>query len=89
MSRLTWRPTGMTIDRTAHLKVNLRNTSTIIDDKQIETVLFNPVVPRNAQFTKTHTWIVNEDSVLKNVADGATSSYMYQVENIEELYPSV
>ena len=32
---------------------------------------------------------MNEESVLKNVADGATSSYEVQVENIDKLYPRV
>ena len=35
------------------------------------------------------TWIVNEESVLRKVEDGSTTSYVEQYENIDEIYPAI
>ena len=44
---------------------------------------------RDAQISRKRTWIVNMDSVLRNVADGDTNSYVYQCEHIDKLYPRI
>ena len=44
---------------------------------------------RDAQISRKRTWIVNMDSVLRNVADGDKNSYVYQCEHIDKLYPRI
>ena len=46
--------------------------------------------PRSlVNISPSRTWIVNKDSILKNVASGAVSSYTYQWEHADELYPRI
>ena len=43
----------------------------------------------HVRISSSRTWIVNKDSILKNVASGAVSSYTYQWEHVDELYPRI
>ena len=44
---------------------------------------------RRVMISPSRTWIVNEESVLKKVEDGSTTSFVEQCENIDKLYPPI
>ena len=49
----------------------------------------NSLDSRRVMISPSRTWIVNEEGVLRNVGDSTRSTYTYQAENVERLYPIV